>query len=117
MKFVELVLSTTDEFDQVNSSKRYIGRLAFSLTLCQWNFPTDTHALHSLWADTMSFVANCAWNLVSLHSLNAESCDVLQLSRTDGGIGLLHSTATCGIHAAIRGPTLLTPEDSQRGLR
>ena len=107
-----------------NSSKRYIGRLALSLTLCQWKFhcgtlPTPT--LHSLWAmaaDTVApFVAKCAWNLVSLHSLNAESRDVLQLSRTDGGIGLLHSTATCGIHAAIRGPTLLTPEDSQRGLR
>ena len=26
MKFVELVLSTTDEFDQVNSSKRYMQR-------------------------------------------------------------------------------------------
>ena len=46
--------------------------------------------------------------------------DVLQLSRTDDGIGLLRryglsDTAACGMHAAIRGPTLLTPEDSQRG--
>ena len=99
-----------------HSSKRYIDRLAFSLTLCL-KTPTRCTAW-PMAADTMApFVANCAWNLVSLHSFNAESRDVLQLSRTDGGIGLLHDMATCGIHAAIRGPTLLTPEDSQRGLR
>ena len=72
-----------------HSSKRYIDRLAFSLTLCL-KTPTRCTAW-PMAADTMApFVANCAWNLVSLHSLNAESRDVLQLSRTDGGIGLLH---------------------------
>ena len=54
---------------------------------------------------------------MSLHSFNAGARDVLQLSRADGGIGLLYNMVTCGTHAAIRGPTLLTPEDSQRGLR